>query len=559
MELSKFSKKLENDLKKLSDRNGLSVDINLLVWYMMHYLRLDEDEARDLICDNPNDKKIDGLYVDKVAKKIVVFQSKHLKNKNSPKDRELGDIRIGMDWVKSENIETLKQSRANEMLKNLVERLQVKRLQEEEGYQLKGILVCSGTFNDNFKEFFQLETDYDIDCYDIENLCNSYEEVSEAAYVKGRAKFVNKFGVLKYPYKGVKNCYLSIIYGKELTELDGIVDESLFAKNVRYYIKRANKIAKRMFEVIEHNENKNFMLYHNGITLIAEKIKITDNEIEFENYSIINGCQTTVSLYKMRHDKKVSLKDICIPIKLIEINMNDELIEKVTLNTNNQNSIKQEDLLSNDEVQLRLKKDFELHFPKVLYRTKNTEVSDNYERVVSLGAAAQLIMSFVNGVPERAHTKNTILRNPTEIFTQYINSYLIVMLDKLFDIVGVEMDRLLENKIVSSYKPAKFFVMYMVKELLVSNNIDMIIDAKGFYEKFADDFEAKFKTIIDDLLCDMSYMLQYPKTELERDILDYKNEFRNRGCIDDMKSYLIRNYNRVANRDKTKAIKNIFS
>ena len=559
MELKKFAEKIESDLKSLSSRNGLSPDINFLVWYMVHYLRLDEDEARDLICDNPNDKKIDGLYVDKVAKKIVVFQSKHLKKENSPKDRELGDLRIGMDWVKAENLDSLNRSKANEMLKNLVERLQVKRLQEEEGYQLKGILVCSGTFNDNFKEFLQLETNYDIDCYDIENLCNSYEEISEAAYVKGCAKFVNKFGVIKYPYKGAKNCYLSIVYGKELTELDGIVDESLFAKNVRYYIKRANKIAKRMLDTIEHNENKNFMLYHNGITLIAEKINVTDDEIQFENYSIINGCQTTVSLYKMRHDKKVSLKDICVPIKLIEINMNDDLIEKVTLNTNNQNSIKQEDLLSNDPVQLQLKKDFELNFPKILYRTKNTEENGNYERVISLGDAAQLIMSFVNEVPERAHTKNTILRNSTEIFTKYVNSYLVVMLDKLFDIIGTEMDQLLKNKIVSSYKPAKFFVMYIVKELLASNDIDMIIDAKGFYENYADSFDTKFKAIVDDLLCDMNYMLQNPKTELEQDILDYKNVFRNRKCIDDMKSYLIRNYDRAANRDKTKAIKNIFS
>ena len=35
-----------------------------LVWFLENYFRLDEVDANDAVCDGPDDKGIDGIYVD---------------------------------------------------------------------------------------------------------------------------------------------------------------------------------------------------------------------------------------------------------------------------------------------------------------------------------------------------------------------------------------------------------------------------------------------------------------------------------------------------------------
>src|SRR5436853_4230282 len=47
----------------------------LLYWFLFNIFRLDEIEARDSICDDTNDKGIDGLWVDEDSDEIFVFQS----------------------------------------------------------------------------------------------------------------------------------------------------------------------------------------------------------------------------------------------------------------------------------------------------------------------------------------------------------------------------------------------------------------------------------------------------------------------------------------------------
>ena len=38
----------------------------LLVWFLQHYFRLDEVEAQDSVCDGPDDKGIDAIYIDEI-------------------------------------------------------------------------------------------------------------------------------------------------------------------------------------------------------------------------------------------------------------------------------------------------------------------------------------------------------------------------------------------------------------------------------------------------------------------------------------------------------------
>src|SRR3546814_16735535 len=48
----------------------------LLGWFLENYYRLDETDAQDAICDGPDDKGVDGIFVDEYIERIVLFKTK---------------------------------------------------------------------------------------------------------------------------------------------------------------------------------------------------------------------------------------------------------------------------------------------------------------------------------------------------------------------------------------------------------------------------------------------------------------------------------------------------
>ena len=61
-----------------------------LIWYLINYYRLDEQEAIDSVCDQKGDKGIDGIYINHSEGMIDIFQTK-LTEKNG---RTLGDTSL---------------------------------------------------------------------------------------------------------------------------------------------------------------------------------------------------------------------------------------------------------------------------------------------------------------------------------------------------------------------------------------------------------------------------------------------------------------------------------
>jgi hypothetical protein len=62
----------------------------LLVWFLQNYFRLDEFAAQDAVCDGPDDKGIDAIYVNENLETVFVFQCKLVQNSK----RTLGDTQL---------------------------------------------------------------------------------------------------------------------------------------------------------------------------------------------------------------------------------------------------------------------------------------------------------------------------------------------------------------------------------------------------------------------------------------------------------------------------------
>jgi hypothetical protein len=53
--------------------NGLSESNSFLAWFLENVYRPDEVTAHDCICDSPNDKGVDGIFVDDANEEIHII------------------------------------------------------------------------------------------------------------------------------------------------------------------------------------------------------------------------------------------------------------------------------------------------------------------------------------------------------------------------------------------------------------------------------------------------------------------------------------------------------
>lgn len=109
MNLNQFIKRMSEEvtLYKNSVRKERAA---LLVWFLINYYRLDEDTAVYSVCDDDNDKGIDGIFVDDLTQEVYIFQSKNsLKPANPQGDSELKEFAGSRLWFAApENIEALR-------------------------------------------------------------------------------------------------------------------------------------------------------------------------------------------------------------------------------------------------------------------------------------------------------------------------------------------------------------------------------------------------------------------------------------------------------------------
>lgn len=100
------------------------------------------------------------------------------------------------------------------------------------------------------------------------------------------------------------NVWIGIVSSKNLVELYEQFGDALFLENIREYLgeysgkveKNRDTVNKAMIKTLSE-EPQNFLSRNNGITFRAEKVEKKDNnKIVLKNASIVNGCQTTMSI-----------------------------------------------------------------------------------------------------------------------------------------------------------------------------------------------------------------------------------------------------------------------
>jgi hypothetical protein len=141
----------------------------------------------------------------------------------------------------------------------------------------------------------------------------------------------------------------------------------LYEKNVRKFLGNKRKVNKGIERTLENHPDR-FGLYNNGITIVTEQVeKSGDHEVRLTNPFIVNGCQTTRSIWSVLQrrlnsggsaptqaqiDWQSRLESGVVVTKIVVVGSEgEELLTETTRYTNSQNAVGEKDFIA-------LEKDF---------------------------------------------------------------------------------------------------------------------------------------------------------------------------------------------------------
>lgn len=210
---------------------------------------------------------------------------------------------------------------------------------------------------------------FDVDSVSIETIYNKLAEEDafgpEKLNVKLRTTVASAGDILLIGATKLTDIYN---FMNEYRVMSGDLD-LLYEKNVRKFLGSKRKVNKGIEQTIEAHPER-FGLYNNGITIVVEDVvrkSDDDNEVILVNPFIVNGCQTTRSIWSVLQRRLNSggsaptpaqtawenrITDAVAVTKIVVVGTEgDELLTETTRYTNSQNTVGEKDFIA-------LEKDF---------------------------------------------------------------------------------------------------------------------------------------------------------------------------------------------------------
>ena len=151
--------------------------------------------------------------------------------------------------------------------------------------------------------------------------------------------------------------YLAALPSVMLAELYDRHGSRLLEGNVRSYLSNRGKVNKGIRTTVL-SEPAHFLAYNNGITATAVGVDLKDGKIaKVTDLQIVNGGQTTASLFYVRRDNKLALMDdVYVQMKLVVVEpaVATEMIPLISRYANSQNRVSEADFFSNSPFHVRL-------------------------------------------------------------------------------------------------------------------------------------------------------------------------------------------------------------
>ena len=429
---------------KTEEAGGLAKDrAVLLLWFLRNVVGVADIDAYDYVCDGDDDMGIDGLFVELSSTDepdtLVIYQSKYT---TSP-EALVGDSEIdrlagaATHFTNSETLDSLLSAGIEPNLRRLIRDLDLKAklAEQSNGLQTRVVLVTSGGLDADAKRKVksvraQKEGNF-IQVWTINELGPIAESVRSPTRMQEDIQIqMDRSELLITGQVGARVAILPVT-ALAIAAWPGIDDRWLFALNVRHQLK-ANRVSKGLDRAIRTpTDHKDFLAYHNGLTLICDEFLVEDDTLRIKAPSVVNGAQSVLAFQRGLKNGNLT-PALRIAVKVVEVAERPVLEKEVSRRSNTQTAVNPRNLMANSGPQLRLIQEFE-SVPKITYETRPDQGQSEPGTVIKNDEAAQLLCAIFNQRPWLAIKKVSLFEsdNHAQIFHHGISAHHIVLSDEI--------------------------------------------------------------------------------------------------------------------------------
>ncbi|MDP2673508.1 MAG: AIPR family protein [Dehalococcoidia bacterium] len=300
---------------------------------------------------------------------------------------------------------------------------------------------------------------------DADGLQRLYRQTKNA--IAREFNFVNRTVIPDVP--GVKEAYLGFLPATDFVKLiqddGGEIISGLFYDNVRDWLD-SNPVNDEIRVTLGSEARARFVLMNNGITIIARNLQPTGNKFLIEDFSIVNGCQTSHVLFGERDQLDES---VMVPIRLIGT-QDENIINGIIRATNRQTEVKAEQFYALQEFSKTLElfcQAFTDAQHKLYYERRTRQyhrLPIEKTRIVTPANMIKAYAAMFLAEPHRTTRNYAALKAKvgTEIFVQghrmepyYAAAYALYKLEFLFR----------TGRLEAKYKPARFHILLAARSL----------------------------------------------------------------------------------------------
>lgn len=268
-------------------------------------------------------------------------------------------------------IETLdgRRSNLNSFAEGLLERLTIFRSQAGPSDRIVLVFATERPLTDDQKIILDdirtmgrahLGGMFDVEAVSVETILARLEEETpeDGLSVTLKAQLVPSGSDLLVGSTRLVDLYSFLVNYRDTTgDLDGI-----YEKNVRRFLGGRGKVNKGM-QVTLSDVPERFGLYNNGITIVASNwTKNDDGEVQLLEPYIVNGCQTSRTIWEVFHRRysaggtgvnpeleawKERASEGTVVTKIVKVgDAGEQLLQAITRYTNSQNAVREKDFIA---------------------------------------------------------------------------------------------------------------------------------------------------------------------------------------------------------------------
>lgn len=351
--LAALYREIEDSVSEMARRAGLSEERAFAAWYAVTLLDVDEDAALEAAAlDGGEDHGVDFLFTDHMSERVILLQAHFPKNaaKAAPKSKldslvsllgAFGDTEAYVKAGRPDLAEAVREAEAAlptyEAMVGVVSfgkasdqiRRQVDSLNRKANFP-------GWRFFYNSREAIYSE---------YEAVRGGTDNVAEDVLSFEGGRYLEDFG-------DYGRAWIGSVSAAELSRMYDAHKDKLFARNIRLYLgARKGGINEQIVNTAKADPGK-FWALNNGITFVADTIVPTDpGKVRLTRFSIVNGCQTTVSLCRAGAPKGAKVLARVVAA-------NRAVVSDIVRFNNTQNAIRIWTVRASDAVQQRLQRAF---------------------------------------------------------------------------------------------------------------------------------------------------------------------------------------------------------